>query len=511
MAKILLVEDDQNLSEIYSARLGAEGYEIVSAANGEDALAIAAREKPDLVISDVMMPRVSGFEMLDILKHTDGTQNVKTIMLTALGQDNDRAKASELGADKYLVKSQVTLEDIVNTAKELLGDTEEPAPAQPVAPAASEPQPAASSTPLTTSPAATPLANEPVAAPTVAQTTPAATTADQVAPSSTTAPDPAEPTAAAINQTQVTVASDDTASLPTQPSPAANPVSSPGAATNTSFGDDSSTPQNTAADASNSQVQPAALETSAVEDSTDSSQPTTGHADATPASASLASNEAEPLAQEEAELQQQLNNSSNIVDTTITTPTDSASGSTPLGRAPAESTSISQPSATQPEQASNPAATEPASAPPVSQANPVNAPTPNPAPTSPPPAPAPAPVVQQTTQQGQSPVAAPAPAPQPDHDAVLAAALKELEGETSPPANNTPAPAETDDEDAGKNNAIAGRKVIQPIGGIPGKPDINQLLDQEAKNEIVSNHSQALPDNPDGNESPGEDPNSISL
>lgn len=67
MAKILLVEDDNNLREIYEARLMAEGYEIVSARDGEEALTVAMKEKPDLIISDVMMPKISGFDMLDIL------------------------------------------------------------------------------------------------------------------------------------------------------------------------------------------------------------------------------------------------------------------------------------------------------------------------------------------------------------------------------------------------------------------------------------------------------------
>src|SRR4029079_16267242 len=120
MAKILLVEDDNNLREIYEARLQAEGYEIVSAQDGESALVVAKKEGPDLVISDVMMPRISGFEMLDIMRNTEALKNVKIIMLTALGQAEDKTRADALGADKYLVKSQVTLEDIVKSAAELL-------------------------------------------------------------------------------------------------------------------------------------------------------------------------------------------------------------------------------------------------------------------------------------------------------------------------------------------------------------------------------------------------------
>src|ERR1700742_4315126 len=131
MAKILLVEDDNNLGEIYEARLQAEGYTIVSASDGEEALVVAKAEKPDLIISDVMMPKISGFEMLDILRNTDGLKDVKIIMLTALGQSDDQQRADRLGADRYLVKSQVTLEDIVKVAHDLLGDAAPEAAAAP--------------------------------------------------------------------------------------------------------------------------------------------------------------------------------------------------------------------------------------------------------------------------------------------------------------------------------------------------------------------------------------------
>lgn len=120
--KIMLVEDDTNLREIYGARLMAEGYEIVSAQDGEAALAMAVKEKPDLIISDVMMPKISGFDMLDILRSTPETKDTKVVMMTALSQAEDKTRADELGADKYLVKSQVTLEDVARVVHELLND-----------------------------------------------------------------------------------------------------------------------------------------------------------------------------------------------------------------------------------------------------------------------------------------------------------------------------------------------------------------------------------------------------
>jgi len=140
MAKILLVEDDVNLREIYSARFAAESYEVITASDGEEALATAVRERPDLIVLDVMMPKISGFDVLDILRSTPETKDTKVIMMTALSQDADRKRGESLGANKYLIKSQVTLEDVVNSVKEQLGGgsaaagTPIPPPSTPVPP-----------------------------------------------------------------------------------------------------------------------------------------------------------------------------------------------------------------------------------------------------------------------------------------------------------------------------------------------------------------------------------------
>ncbi len=122
MTKILLVEDDKSLREIYGVRLLAEGYDIVSAGDGEEALAMAIKEKPELIVSDVMMPKISGFDMLDILRSTTETKNIKVIMMTALSSEDQRQRGEQLGADRYLVKSQVGIEDVVRTVHEVLAD-----------------------------------------------------------------------------------------------------------------------------------------------------------------------------------------------------------------------------------------------------------------------------------------------------------------------------------------------------------------------------------------------------
>ncbi len=210
MAKLMLVEDDNNLREIYEARLQAEGYDIVAAKDGEEALVTAKAEKPDLIISDVMMPKISGFEMLDILRNTEELKNVKIIMLTALGQSDDQQRADRLGADRYLVKSQVTLEDIVKVAHELLQDetaapAEAAAPAakpvtpvapEPVAPAPAAPDPDPAPTPA---PAPSP-APEPVAEPPV----PAAVPAPVVTPDPVASTDTGTPDTTAVDDTTAT-------------------------------------------------------------------------------------------------------------------------------------------------------------------------------------------------------------------------------------------------------------------------------------------------------------------
>lgn len=119
--KILLVEDDDALANVYQTRLAAEGFDLKRVPNGEDALAAALEYKPDLILLDVMMPKVSGFDVLDILRNTPQTANMKVIMLTALSQDSDRERAESLGVDDYLVKSQVVIADVVAKVKQHLG------------------------------------------------------------------------------------------------------------------------------------------------------------------------------------------------------------------------------------------------------------------------------------------------------------------------------------------------------------------------------------------------------
>lgn len=193
MTKILLVEDDKSLREIYGVRLLAEGYDIISAGDGEEALAMAIKDRPILIISDVMMPKISGFDMLDILRSTTETRDVKVIMMTALSSEDQRARGEQLGADRYLVKSQVGIEDVVRTVHEVLGD----------APTTSQ-APTFSSTPMPSQNTAPSMAPNP-------------------RPATLTAPERPQPASIAQQQQQQQQSSPAVA----QPSPAPEPYSPP--------------------------------------------------------------------------------------------------------------------------------------------------------------------------------------------------------------------------------------------------------------------------------------------
>ncbi len=119
--KILLVEDDEALANVYKSRLEIEGFEPLWVENGELALSSALEFKPDLILLDAMMPKISGFDVLDILRNTPETANIHVIMLTALSQPKDKERAESLGVDDYLVKSQVVIGDVIERVRHHLG------------------------------------------------------------------------------------------------------------------------------------------------------------------------------------------------------------------------------------------------------------------------------------------------------------------------------------------------------------------------------------------------------
>jgi len=211
MTKILLVEDDKSLREIYGVRLLAEGYDIVSAGDGEEALAMAIKERPQLIVSDVMMPKISGFDMLDILRSTSETKDIKVIMMTALSSEDQRARGESLGADRYLVKSQVGIEDVVRTVHDVLADSIAAAST----PAQNFGTPAPSAVPRAAAPMA-PATPRPVTEPT--QPAPAVAPVTPIQP---LAPTPQPTPAPIINTPPVAPPT------PMQPSAGSNPLPQP--------------------------------------------------------------------------------------------------------------------------------------------------------------------------------------------------------------------------------------------------------------------------------------------
>lgn len=140
MAKILIVDDDITLRDMYGERLKAEGYEIDVASNGEEAIQKVQGSKPDLILLDIMMPKVNGFATLDMLKNTPEYKNIPVILLTALIQDENKVRGLDSGAVDYIIKSETMPGDVIKKVKTVLGKSGGATPAPEAATAEEKPQ-----------------------------------------------------------------------------------------------------------------------------------------------------------------------------------------------------------------------------------------------------------------------------------------------------------------------------------------------------------------------------------
>lgn len=120
MGYILLAEDDALLIRLYQKKLTHDGFEVRVATNGEEALAEVTKEKPDLILLDIMMPKMNGMQVLEQLKKEEGTKHIPVIVLSNLSADVDAEKIMELGASAYLVKSDNPPDVVVAKVKEIL-------------------------------------------------------------------------------------------------------------------------------------------------------------------------------------------------------------------------------------------------------------------------------------------------------------------------------------------------------------------------------------------------------
>ena len=127
MIRILLAEDDRILRKAGEVSLKKKGYDVIAAVDGEDALTKARDQRPDLVLLDVMMPKMNGFDVLFALKREPSLKDIPVIMLTNLEQPADIKRATDGGAHSYLVKSNMNLDDLAARIKDALTDRVRPA------------------------------------------------------------------------------------------------------------------------------------------------------------------------------------------------------------------------------------------------------------------------------------------------------------------------------------------------------------------------------------------------
>lgn len=118
--KILCVEDDMFLSSLIGKKLGELGATLFSTDSGENAMEIAQREKPDIILLDILLPGMGGFEILEKIKSDERTKQIKVIVLSNLSQKSDIEKGKKLGAARFLIKATVDLDEIVNEIKAVL-------------------------------------------------------------------------------------------------------------------------------------------------------------------------------------------------------------------------------------------------------------------------------------------------------------------------------------------------------------------------------------------------------
>lgn len=104
--RVLIVDDDQTLCDMYAERLKAEGYDVAVAHNGEEGAAKAVEYLPHVILLDLMMPKVNGFNTLEILKSTEETKNIPVLLLTALIQEENKRRGIQAGAEDYIIKSE---------------------------------------------------------------------------------------------------------------------------------------------------------------------------------------------------------------------------------------------------------------------------------------------------------------------------------------------------------------------------------------------------------------------
>lgn len=115
--KVLIVEDDNTLLEMYSLKFKSEGFNLLTAEDGEAGLELALKENPEVILLDIMMPKMDGFAVLAELKKNESTKNIPVLMLSNLGQQADVDKGKQMGANDYVVKASMTPTQVLEKVK----------------------------------------------------------------------------------------------------------------------------------------------------------------------------------------------------------------------------------------------------------------------------------------------------------------------------------------------------------------------------------------------------------
>lgn len=117
MAKILIIEDDPLIVKIYTTRLSADGFEVVSAENGEEGLKLIEQDGINLIILDLMMPRIDGFGLLEKIRATEKTKDLPVLVYSNLAQEEEVTRVKNLGATEFIVKANISPTEMVNKIK----------------------------------------------------------------------------------------------------------------------------------------------------------------------------------------------------------------------------------------------------------------------------------------------------------------------------------------------------------------------------------------------------------
>lgn len=118
--KILLIEDDSFLISMYTTKFELENFKVVAAEDGEKGLGLAAKEKPDIILLDILLPKMNGFEVLKELKNNKETNQIPVILLTNLSQKNEIEQGLALGAQDYLIKAHFMPSEVMDKIKKVL-------------------------------------------------------------------------------------------------------------------------------------------------------------------------------------------------------------------------------------------------------------------------------------------------------------------------------------------------------------------------------------------------------